>query len=299
MGGKAILRVAKHDGRRALRGALAHNLRVGNTQNADPEKRQYNLTPKKLNSVDKCLAKYDARLGSHKPRKNAIYSFEVVVTGSPEKMAQMSEQERRDYFKDSIDWLCRQFGGSENLVSCVIHNDETTPHLQAVFIPMKGDKLSYKHYLGGHRSKLSEFQTTFADEVGAKHGLRRGRKGSKATHKTVKEYYRESQSLPHLKEHADKIRSEIAHNEANLNELRDDIDNVHKTAEKRLSGVLMPLVDNLHETIFGIEPERARSIRRALAAIEEIKHDLPDEVKSKLNDVTDKLEPLERPRRRS
>lgn len=298
MADKAILRVEKHTSRRALRGALAHNLRVSNTPNADAGRRGDNVVPKAMNSIDKCMARYDARLGTHKPRKNAIHSFEVVVTGSPEKMAEMTAQERTQYFKDSLKWLCGEFGGSENLVSYVIHNDEKTPHLQAVMIPMKGDKLSYKHYLGGHRNRLSELQTRFADKVGVKHGLTRGLKGSKATHKALREYYRESQNLPHLRAESDRIRSEIAYNESKLGKLKDSMGRAEKEAENRLRGVLTPLVEALHSTIDGIEPERTRKIKHALGVIDEIKPDLPDDVSTKLDEATDKLKPIERPTRR-
>ena len=90
--------------------------------------------------------------------------------------------------------------GKENVIACSIHRDETTPHLIVYVVPIdeKGG-LNAKKWLGG-RSKLSQTQTEFANEV--KHlGLERGLENSKARHKTIKEFYAEIEKpTPKLKE---------------------------------------------------------------------------------------------------
>jgi len=291
MSDKAILRIAKHNSRRALRGALVHNLRVADTPNADASLRGSNQVPKEMNSIEKCMGLYDARLGAHKPRKNAIHSFEVVVTGSPEKMAEMSAQERTAYFSDSLKWLAGEFGGKANLVSVVVHNDETTPHMQAIFIPMHDGRLSYKKYLGGHRNRLSQLQSQFADTVGLKHGLTRGKQGSKATHKTIKSYYRDTQELPQL-------HAEIAAAEKKLADLNASVGNTLKHAQERLSAIIEPLIDDLSRCIASINPERTWAIKSALAKIDEIKPDLPVDAVEKIEQATRELDVTPRPKRR-
>lgn len=291
MSDKAILRIAKHNSRRALRGALAHNLRVADTPNADASLRGSNQAPKHMNSIDKCMGLYDKRLGAHKPRKNAIHSFEVVVTGSPEKMAEMSARERTAYFNDSLKWLAGEFGGKANLISVVVHNDETTPHMQAVFVPMHKGRLSYKHFLGGHRNRLSQLQSQFADDVALKHGLTRGKQGSKATHKTIRSYYRDTQDLPQL-------RTEIAAAEKKLAELNASMENTLKHAEERLSAIIDPLIENLTKCLASINPERTRAIKNALASIDEIKPDLPGDAVAKIEQATRELDVTPRPKRR-
>ena len=79
--------------------------------------------------------------------------------------------------------------GAENILSAVIHNDEITPHLQVMVIPIdERGKLNARELVGG-KAKLSQMQTEFAQEVGKPFGFERGQERSKATHQTIKEYY--------------------------------------------------------------------------------------------------------------
>ncbi|MCU8072547.1 MobV family relaxase [Shewanella sp. SM32] len=186
----AILRFSKIKSMRALRGALAHNLRVQNTPNANPAKGHLNKIHRGMDTIDKCLMIYGERLGEQTPRKNAIFAHEAVVTGSPDVINNMGKEQLKQYFSDSLNWLCKIHGGKDRLVSAVIHCDETTPHLQAIFIPIddKG-RLNSRAVLGGHKNRLSELQTEFADRVGARYGLERGRKKSPARHQSLAEWY--------------------------------------------------------------------------------------------------------------
>lgn len=123
------------------------------------------------------------------------------------------------YFRDALAWLEAKHG-ADNIVAVNIQNDETAHHLVAFVVPLvdvpastrkrsvivgtnpDGTKiretkvyetpaktrLSAAHYVGS-RELLSQMQTDIADQVGSKHGLRRGIKGSKATHVTIRDYY--------------------------------------------------------------------------------------------------------------
>lgn len=58
----------------------------------------------------------------------------------------------------------------------------------AYVVPLDGDRLNAKKWLGGKQA-LSQMQTHFAENVGARHGLERGIEGSRASHVTIKEFY--------------------------------------------------------------------------------------------------------------
>ena len=213
----AILRFSKIKSMRDLRGALAHNLRVQNTPNADPAKGLFNRIPQHMNSIDKCLMIYGERLGKQTPRKNAIYAHEAVVTGSPDVINNMNVQQQMAYFSEALQWLLRLHGGRDRLVSAVVHYDETTPHLQAIFIPIDDrGRLNSRSILGGHKNRLSELQTEFADRVGARYGLERGRKKSPARHQSLREWYgREPEARAEYK----KLAMEINGQKATLSKL--------------------------------------------------------------------------------
>lgn len=213
----AILRFSKIKSMRDLRGALAHNLRVQDTPNANPARGHLNQIPQRMNTIEKCLTIYGERLGKQAPRKNAIYAHEAVVTGSPDVINGMDENQLQQYFTDSLKWLCDLHGGKDRLVCAVIHRDETTPHLQAIFIPIDDrGRLNSRSILGGHKNRLSELQTEFADRVGARYGLERGRKKSPARHQSLREWYGRE---PEARAEYEKLAREINGQKATLSKL--------------------------------------------------------------------------------
>lgn len=179
----AILRTAKLKSMGEIGGSLAHNYRTRDTPNADPECSHLNEhhggdTPEQV------IQAIRDRL-PEKRRSDAVLCVEYLITASPEHF---DRDGGTAYFAHAVDWL-KQRHGAENVVATTVHRDETTPHLVAYVVPIdSAGKLNAKHYLGG-KAKLSAMQTDFADQVGRAHGLERGVEGSKATHKTIREYY--------------------------------------------------------------------------------------------------------------
>ena len=102
-------------------------------------------------------------------------------------------QQREAYFDQAEKWL-KERHGAENVIAVTRQYDETSPHVCAYVVPIdpKG-KLNCSHFLDG-REKLTQMQTDFADKVGRQFGLERGIEGSKAKHKTIKQYYAEIQA---------------------------------------------------------------------------------------------------------
>lgn len=187
----AIFRVAKLKGGGSLAGSASHLLRERETPNANPEVANGFLkgSPRTVAGVVEAVSARIATTG--KPaRKNAVVAVEVLVTASPEAMADMTREQQNQYFAKSYSFLKKKFG-AENVVFGVIHRDESTPHLSALVVPIAPTgRLSATHFFDG-RAKLSAMQTAFASEVGEAFGLRRGIEGSKAKHQTIKRFYGE------------------------------------------------------------------------------------------------------------
>lgn len=208
----AILRTAKLKSFGEIGGSLSHNYRTRPTPNANPIR-----TPDNSHSVSKSYLVMDGiknRL-PEKTRKNAVLAIEYLITASPEWSGWQNKEKEQDFFKRSIQWL-EQKHGKENVIATSIHRDETTPHLIAYVVPIdqKG-KLNARSFLGG-RATLSKMQTEFHSKV-KDLGLDRGLEGSKAEHKTIKEFYAELQEpLPK----SEKI---------NINIQRLDVDNQPKS----------------------------------------------------------------------
>ncbi len=89
----------------------------------------------------------------------------------------------------ALQWAAETFG-ADNVALAVTHEDELTPHVTLLILPItpKG-KLAASHWLDGPK-KLEALQDSFAMAM-APLGLERGIRGSKAKHEDVRRWYSE------------------------------------------------------------------------------------------------------------
>jgi membrane-associated HD superfamily phosphohydrolase len=182
----AILRIQKLKSAVAVRNSLKHAFREQETPNADSESTPNNTHIGAESSLE-AIKKFNAGLPIT-VRKNAVLALEYLITASPEVMESKSKADQDKYFVDALAYLHKTYG-ADNVFYAGVHRDETTPHLYAYVLPIKDGKLNARHFVGGHKERLSEMQTEFAETVGRKHGLERGVKGSKARHQEIGRYY--------------------------------------------------------------------------------------------------------------
>lgn len=125
---------------------------------------------------------FKERVGDQKIRKNAVISVEVVLTFSPDGV---SPDKYKEWVKENAEWLKTTFG-EKNIVECIAHKDEKTFHIhcQMILCDEKG-KLNTRRFVGGHRDRMSELQTSYARQM-EKFGLERGvnRKITKKKHES-------------------------------------------------------------------------------------------------------------------
>lgn len=192
----AILRVGKISGKGKMAAAAQHNLRERDTANARPEDTNRNIHLAGAKTAEELMKLWEER-APEKIRKNAVHALEYVVTASPEKMAAMGQTKSEGYLRDALTWL-EDKHGAENILSAVIHNDETTPHLQVMVIPLDDrGKLNARALVGG-KAQLSAMQTDFAERIGRKHGLERGIERSVARHQDIKSFYGRAKAVETL-----------------------------------------------------------------------------------------------------
>lgn len=196
----AICRLEKIHTVQQLAAVGKHNTRAHNTDNADPARRHLNrILVGSPDIAGDLLQRYKA-WGIEKFRKNGVLAVEMVLSFSPTWIKAEdgvylhdAKQKVSGWVSACVKWAQSRFG--ENLVSCIYHGDETTPHLHLVLGVGYQDKkrnckrLSADRYFGS-RAKLSQLQTDHADAV-AHLGLKRGMQGSKAKHQTLRQFYRE------------------------------------------------------------------------------------------------------------
>lgn len=183
----AIMRVGKIKNLGNMGASLQHTFRERETPNADAARLKNNTILLGGETSKGVLASWKAR-APEKIRSNAVHGLEYFVGGSPGKMHAMSREQQDAYFKDALDWI-KDRHGAENVLSAVIHRDETTPHMTVMTIPLDDrGKLNCRSFVGNKKA-LSDLQTDFADKVSERHGLKRGLKHSKARHVRVQRVY--------------------------------------------------------------------------------------------------------------
>jgi Plasmid recombination enzyme. len=155
--------------------------------------------------------------------KNQVRAIRVLLTGSPDDMKRIEQGGLIDnWCSDNLQWLKETFG-KDNLVSAVLHLDETTPHIHATVVPIvtgERRKKSTEKNDGRKRYRkkdtsvtrlcaddvmsrvrLKEYQNSYACSM-ADYGLMRGVEGSEAKHVKTSQYYRD---LLNMKESVQRI----------------------------------------------------------------------------------------------
>jgi hypothetical protein len=178
-----IMRTAKIKTMGNMGASLQHTFRERETPNANDEKLKDNTVLVGGTNSRGVLAAWKTR-APEKIRSNAVHGLEYFIGGSPERMKEMSIEEQDAYFEDALDWI-KERHGEDNVLSAVVHRDETTPHMTVMTIPLdKRGKLNARSFVGNKKA-LSDLQTSFAETVSEQYGLRRGIKGSAARHERV------------------------------------------------------------------------------------------------------------------
>lgn len=182
---KAIIRIQKLKSAHSVRRSLDHTLREKDTPNADPDKSGMNSFS--IKSTAEAMSKFNEMMPD-KIRKNGVVCVEFLITASPEAMQNKTRAEQDAYFNDAFRFIGDKHG-RENVLMGAIHRDETTPHAVLYVVPKdERGKLNCRAFYG-EKNALTKLQDEFSEQVGAKHGLERGQKRSKAHHKTIRQYY--------------------------------------------------------------------------------------------------------------
>lgn len=141
---------------------------------------------------------------------NQVRAIRIMLTGSHDDMKRIAAEGRiKEWCADNLDWLRKTYG-EDNVVSAVLHLDESTPHIHASVVPIvtgerrkandkKAGKRRYRKKSTAQprlcaddvmtRVKLKAYQDSYAETM-SKYGLERGIVGSEARHVTTQEFYR-------------------------------------------------------------------------------------------------------------
>ncbi len=189
----AVIRVAKITTTQQASAKTAHNYREHSLSNVDrdaPHPNREYLNHEQRNYGELAEQRI-SQVVARKVRADQVKMVEVVMTGSPEAFKRDAEGRAVDYSKskwaqDNLHFLQNKYG-KENVVSFTLHQDEKTPHVHAVIVPITADgRLAAKELFTPQT--LRELQTEYAQAM-APYGMERGIEHSQTINQPPRRMY--------------------------------------------------------------------------------------------------------------
>lgn len=154
------------------------------------------------------------------------------------------------FFEKATEFFQERYG-EENVLNGTIHFDEYTPHMHLGLVPVTADgRLSAKEIFTP--LELKQLQTEFAEKVGARFALERGKEGSEATHLDELSY-----KIKKRTEQLEKLNENVERLERNCKDLEKQAESLNKT------------VESLQEEVSTLDTEK-RLLERVLEKIRKL-----------------------------
>lgn len=153
------------------------------TRNPQIDKSKTRLNYHTVPYEKKYLSFIDERIKELAPKRkikdDAVLITSFILGSDKDFFDRITAEQQKQFFADCTEFFAERYG-KENVVSAVVHLDESTPHLHFNLMPVTGGRLCAKELFD--RTALRELQTDFYEVVGKKYGLKRGKEGSTAKH---------------------------------------------------------------------------------------------------------------------
>lgn len=231
-----------------------------------------------------------------KIRSDAILMNSFIVTSDGEFFKGLRPWEQREFFRDCAEFFSDKYG-EENMISAIVHMDETTPHMHLNFIPVNEGRLSSKSLFD--RQKLAQLQTELHESIGKKWDLQRGKEGSQAKHLSTAEY-KAKKIIEKAKQREQEIDEQTEKKRAELDELTQTVETVadvqnkpvpkkRKDAEKEIVSLRtanaeqarqLQIVGKDRDYIFNLlkqKEQEAEKYKRSAEILIKLKEFVPDE----------------------
>ena len=190
-----------------------------------------------------------------KVRKDAVLMCSFVVGSDGAFFKNLSPQKQEKFFAECTRFFAERYGEG-NIISAVVHTDETTPHLHLNLIPIADGRLCAKQLFD--RKELQNLQTDFHSAVGKKWNLQRGKEGSQAKHLDTAEF-KAKKIVERARGEADGIIAEADHNaERKVKIAQIHADGIVASAEQTARKAKQQAQEYLDGIMQGIEAERSK-----------------------------------------
>ena len=206
----------------AVNGLQRHNERVPGQKHSneriDDSRTSDNVFLKKADSKFQTsvndVIENERNGGTKGVRKDAVRMVEATVQLSG-KVLDMSEDEQEQVLRDSYEWLKNKFG-EDNVISAVIHKDETNMHLHFDFVPIEDGKLNAKAIIS--KPRLKQYQTDFLKNLKENHVSMNFERGGGETNGLSQ------RDFEIMQKEREKLMQEIAEREKEIDAREDKLD---------------------------------------------------------------------------
>ena len=122
-----------------------------------PEKRYWEIVQDRLKDI------------KYPPRYNTFFLVEGVCVPTSSWIEAKSPEEQREFFEYVTEFI-REFYGESNMVSAVVHMDETHPHMHFVFTPITDyGKFLKAEVVGTAKNRMRDLQNRFYEHISRKY----------------------------------------------------------------------------------------------------------------------------------
>ena len=186
------------------------------------------------------------KAGIDKPKSNAVVMLDGLYTASPEWFEGKSKEEILHFFADCLKFHKEHYG---KVFNCVIHWDESSPHMAVASIPLikseQGFKLCAKDLMGG-RADYRNRQDLFFEQVAKKRGFERGERSDpkhKKKHLSVQDYKKQQNEaqisaqerlLSSSKAEYDQLQKELTESLTELSTVKQELATIQQEKENLL-----------------------------------------------------------------
>lgn len=292
---KTVLRFEKIKSFNQLNKSGAHVHRYMNeTKNANPEKKHLNKVFIGSGNLSKDLKAKLAEKQINKLRKNGVLCIEAVLSLTNESFK--NKDDLKMFVKQANIFLKKEFG--DNIISFVLHLDETTPHIHAHILPIENDKKKGGYKLNArnlfNRINLKKYQKSYCDFMQKVNNNITYKDGSITNHQTLKEYYsivnNETNSLKLQKENIEfenkKLKEEVGKQNEKIKSLEIMVEKQNNIILK-----LKEYIEKIKPILKKLENKKGKDKQeQKLKYTPEVTDDLDEAYKNSLNDFLDKKE---------
>lgn len=144
-----------------------------------------NHKPISINNRVKTIIE-ENRASKRAVRKDATVYCECIISSDKDFFEKLSYEDTHRFFKESLSFLEKEIG-KDNIVTAIVHMDESTPHMHLGFVPMIDNSLSAKRLI--NRQFLRDIQDNMPKYLNdCSFDIVRGNINSKAIHTETKVY---------------------------------------------------------------------------------------------------------------